>query len=346
MTKLITSSLLILTTLITLTCCEDDPQVPVTVQNGPPGVYVGGQGETANAMLWKDEVSTILTGGGNSRAEYIFVNGNDIYLAGKTTLLNGNFSTLVYWKNGSINTIQDLNSENAFALLKGFTVSGNDLHAVWSENSGRYSIIKYWKNGNVTSITDAAHYAIATSLVVYGNDVYIGGNEDENGLFVAKYWKNGKAFSLSDGKTNAYANSIFIEKGNVYVAGMVSTSQDISKDVQLARYWKNSIPVDLSDGSKNAWANSIFVDESGVYVAGTEMTTNYSVAKYWKNEVAHSLTDGTISSSSSQIFISNNDIYVVGGDGTSGTIWKNGTKLAPFDTNDPALLPLCISVIK
>jgi hypothetical protein len=29
-----------------------------------------------------------------------------------------------------------------------------------------------------------------------------------------------------------------------------------------------------------------------------------------------------------------------------GTIWKNGTKLTPFDTNDPSIAPLCISVIK
>lgn len=345
MRKTIVRYLYPLITWLIFSCNSDDPQISVTVQNGPPGVYVGGYGPEG-AIFWKDGVASPLLGGSGPRAEHIFVNGNDIYFAGKTTLLNGNVYSLVYWKNGSIKTIQDLSSENAFAQLKGFTFSGNDLHAVWNENTGPYTIIKYWKNGNITSITAANHYATATSLVVYGNDVYISGYESEGSFTVAKYWKNGKAFSLTDGKTNARASSIFIHKGNVYVAGMEDTSPDISINIMVAKYWKNGVVTNLPNEKKNTTTNSIFVDDSGIYVAGTEYGSPYSVAKYWKDGVATSLTDGTIHGSSSQIIISNNDIYVVGKDGPYPTIWKNGSRLAPFDVNDPAVAPLCITVLK
>ncbi len=329
-------------------CQTEEPQI-ITVQNGPPGVYVGGQGAGANATLWKDGIATPLPGS-NAKANFIFVNGNDVYLAGKAfTGTGGNTNSFVYWKNGTSNTMLDLNAENAFSELDGFTVSGNDLHAVWTENKGLYSVIKHWKNGVLTSITESNHYAKSKSLFVYGQDVYICGYESTGGPAVAKYWKNGKAFPLSDGKAYAVANSIFVYKGDVYVAGMVSTSPDISKDVTVAMYWKNGTGVDLTDKTKNAGANSIFVNDEGVHVAGSEAVSSQSginIAKYWKNGVVSSLTDGSIQGFAYQVNASGNDVYLVGRDGTSGTVWKNGTKLAPFDTNDPAVLPLCISVIK
>jgi len=341
-------SLIALSILLILfgSCQTEDPQI-ITVQNGPPGVYVGGGSGTAT--LWKDGIPTLLPGY-STGAQYIFVNGSDIYLAGKAyTGTGGNTNSFVYWKNGTSNTIIDLNGENINSQLDGFTVSGNDLHAVWTENKGVYTIIKYWKNGTITSITEPTHFAKSKSLFVYGQDVYICGYESTGGPAVAKYWKNGKAFPLTDGKAYAVANSIFIYKGDVYVAGMASTSPDISKDVTVARYWKNSTGVDLTDKTKNAGANSIFVNDEGVFVAGSEAVSAQSgiqVARYWKNNIVSSLTNGSLHGSAYQITVSDKDIYVVGRDAQVGTIWKNGIKLPPFDTDDPSVLPLCISVIK
>jgi len=330
-----------------ISCDIEDPQI-ITVQNGPPGIYVGGSDANGTA-IWKDGTPTQLPGNG-SGAQYIFVNGNDIYLAGKSyTGTGGNTNSFVYWKNGTSSTMLDLNAENFFSQLDGFTVSGNDLHAVWTQNKGRNSFIKHWKNGVITSITDSTHYAKSKSLFVYGQDVYICGYESTGGIAVAKYWKNGKAFTLTDGKASAVANSMFVYQGDVYVAGMASTSTDISKDITVARYWKNSTGVDLTDKTKNAGANSIFVNDEGIFVAGSEAVSTqsgYQVAKYWKNNVVSSLTNGALSGSAYQITVSDKDVYVVGKDAQFGTIWKNGIKLPPFDTNDPSILPLCISVIK
>ena len=328
--------------------CQTEELQVVTVQNGPPGVYVGGQDSGGNATFWKDGLPTLLPGV-YAKANFIFVNGNDTYLAGKT---NTGFNTnaFVYWKNGTSNTILDLNAENLNSQLGGFAVSGNDLHAVWTENKGAYSIIKYWKNGSVNSITNENHFAKANAIAAYGNDIYICGYESTGGLAVAKYWKNGKVFPLTNSTGGwSAANSIFIYNGDVYVAGVVGTSPDISKNVDVATYWKNGVAVDISDGTKNAIANSIFVNDAGVYTAGVEAVSAQSginIAKYWKNSIVSSLTDGALHGFAYQIWVVDNDVYVVGRDGSSNTVWKNGTKLAPFDTNDPAVLPLCISVIK
>lgn len=341
-------SLITLSILVILlgSCQTEEPQV-ITVQNGPPGVYVGGQGPNGVPTFWKDGAPTLLPGYGS--AQYIFVNGDDVYLAGKAfTGTGGNTNSFVYWKNGASNTMLDLNTENSLAQLDGFTVSGNDLHAVWTENKGFYSVIKHWKNGVLTSITESTHYSKSKSLFVYGKDVYICGSESTGGNPVAKYWKNGKAFPLTDGTTNAIANSIFVYKGDVYVAGMASTSPDISKDITVARYWKNGTGVDLTDKTKHAIANSIFVNDAGVHVAGSEavsVQSGINIAKYWKNGVASSLTDGSIHGSAYQVYASGNDVYIVGRDGFSNTVWKNGTKLTPFDSNNMAVSPLCISVI-
>lgn len=319
----------------------------ISFNTGSAGVYVGGQ-NAGKAVFWNNETQFDLWGY-ESTASSGVVYGKDTYFVGKVYNGDRNSYSFVYWKSGAPTVVLDLTSSNINSTIDGVAISGSDVHIVWTEvnTETKTGVIKYWKNGKYGSITDGTQNAKANSIAVYGNDVYIAGTESNGSYTFATYWKNGSSIPLTIGKTNGEANSVYVYNNDVYVAGTESTSSDPNLNKTVAKYWRNGAPTSLSDGTKNASAKSVFVNSNGVYVAGMEQTaSDKTVAKYWKNGIASSLTDGTMQASTAQIVASDNDVYVLGKEGTMGTVWKNGARLAPFDGNDPAVFPLCISVSK
>lgn len=183
------------------------------------GTDVYAAGFTANeymgyrvATYWKNGVAVPLNDSTRSTAsaQSIFVNGNDVYVAGyeNDQLSIGGTPVAKYWKNGAPVALTD-GSQDATAYS--ICVSGNDVYAAGYEYSALtgLSVAKYWKNGTPVSLTDGTKYGNAYSIFVVDSDVFVAGGEDE--YFDAKCWKNGTSLPLEITAQYSRSVSIFVK---------------------------------------------------------------------------------------------------------------------------------------
>ncbi|MDL2230744.1 hypothetical protein LJB87_03025, partial [Alistipes sp. OttesenSCG-928-L06] len=128
------------------------------------------------AKMWKNGVVTNLTDGTTSAfTESIFVDGDDIYVAGRINRV----ATL--WKNGVAQALSNETNSAALSVL----VSQGDVYIAGYE--GSYNSV-LWKNGEHIPLPDGR---TAKSVFVYDNDVYVTGNGMIGRESTVLLWKNG-----------------------------------------------------------------------------------------------------------------------------------------------------------
>jgi hypothetical protein len=277
-------------------------------------IYIAYEDDSLNrAYLWNNGVSTPLTSASvYSRANSVFVSGNDVYVVGIENDIGNN--TPSYWKNGVAYHLPDALSSYYTSIY----VSGNDVYLAGSKSVNGNNVATYWKNGvaAILSLPTGYSFSIINSIFVAGSDVYVAGNLCNNTItgapYVAAYWKNGALNVLSNPINSSNAASIYAYGADVYVAGFEYSVATYGNTV--ATYWKNGVPIHLTDSTISSSANSIFVSAGDVYVAGSYM--NYSpvrsVATYWKNGFSANLEYSSDQSYANSIFVSGNDVYISG----------------------------------
>ena len=112
------------------------------------------------ATIWKNGVGMNLPfripGDYFSGANSIFINGNDIYVAGTE---NG---IAVYWKNGSVVGLPGGDADEANSIC----VFGNDIYVAGYAHINGADRAVMWKNGMITVLKDASENSSATSIFV------------------------------------------------------------------------------------------------------------------------------------------------------------------------------------
>lgn len=294
-------------------------------------VYITGT-SAGRCIYWKDGVPTAFTNTGTfnfSQPNSIFVDNNDIYVAGVERNLGSGIYEGKVWKNGVGSTITNGSSNsNAIAIA----IVNNDMFVLGTEgNRG-----KIWKNGissTLQTLSNPAEGALResfpTSIFIQSNDVYVGGyesfqpNSDLRGLI----WKNGsptrllgRCFGVGGGCTYDYTkiNDIFIVDADVYAIGSSVSGGSPSIENLM---WKNGIPTTI-----NISPNSIFINGNDIYIAGRVG----NMACIWKNGIVTQLTNGVKQGFATSVFVKDNDVYVTGFERDQATafsvgkVWKNG----------------------
>ncbi|HSZ86892.1 MAG TPA: hypothetical protein VK787_12740 [Puia sp.] len=293
--------------------CQKHSQSPATT----PDIYI--TGTIVNyGVLWNSGTISYLSDTTNppSYAGPIFVNGNDMYIAGSEVY--GAARAATYWKNG---IATHLTSPTINAFINSIFVSGNDVYAVgggYNVFAGTLSVI-YWKNGVgviLDSSTDVNHVytniSSANSIYVSDTDVYIGG-ENSVGAY---YSKNGVVTNIN----SFYCTAIFVSGSDVY-----AVADEVVNNFSVASYWKNGTPVNLvTSPSSNSDAEAIFIFGSDIYVSGSQNINGFDVATYWKNGVAKVIGNQSVNSYGNAIFVNGADVYVAGFSNKSACYWKNG----------------------
>lgn len=237
-------------------------------------VYAAGSENVNNVQtpVWWHAGSAVTLSvppGGYGEVNSLFVNGPDVYAAGKVSDPT-NVNVAVYWKNGVMQVLDNTLSSMAMAIA----LSNNDLYVGGISGTSA----AYWKNGVVTKLSSSGS---VVSLFVDGTDVFAAGYD--NG--VACYWKNGTKIVLNpSGSTiGYYITSIFVTGGDVYVGG--SQFSFVGTGKPTAVYWKNGSQVTLTIGYM---ATSVTSAAGVVYTGGYDSYYNRPV--YWKGTEMVSLS--------------------------------------------------------
>jgi hypothetical protein len=246
-------------------------------------------------VLWKNDQQQILENNvvlNNSSAASVFVNGNDVYVAGYVN------ERAVLWKNGAKQELGDYPSQ-ALSVF----VDGNDVYVAGRHSSDARVLL--WKNGMQQTLVDSIGGAY--SVFVHNGDVYVGGFTIIDYYSCPAYWKNGGLNVLSITTSNASAsvvNSIFADNNNVYAAG---------GPYNRGVLWTNGTPDTLSTSS---YLQSVFVYNGDVYAIAPGPAL-------FKNKVKQTLESGWTPSG---LYVSNNNVYICGQDNYRAVLYKNGIK--------------------
>ncbi len=322
-----------------LEACAIDNPTPVkgvpTINNigDNPNIYIAGETKRS-AVTWENGSADTLSF--HAVAQSVFVDGNDIYVAGwEGEFPNNTIAT--YWKNG--NPIH-LSDGTTSTYAKSIFVLEGDVYVTGFEDGSKI-MARCWKNGVLMPISSPGTiHSIAVSSFVSGSDVYIvGWVFDLSSTTVAAYWKNGNLVRLTDGTSDCMAESIFVSGDDVYVAGTINfpLSRSLPTEIftagtqGIATYWKNGKPITLSTSGR---AQSIFVNGNDVYVSGSVESANgvagtplgstlVDLAIYWKNSVAVNLENEASSNASSIVVTKNGDVYTAGWIDHQAVYWRN-----------------------
>jgi len=178
-------------------------------------VYIAGAGQNPDlwrpdadnkrcAALWKNgEIQYLTDGDGESVAASVFVQGDDVYVAGTDSIIKGQRSRAVLWKNGVKQNLTDAPERDMNYAYSVF-VSGDDVYVtgrhahlyVYDPNQGKlekgFSLALLWKNGEKSVLPIDGIDGLPGSVFVQGDDVYVAGDVFPDPVL----WKNGVAHKL------------------------------------------------------------------------------------------------------------------------------------------------------
>jgi hypothetical protein len=214
--------------------------------------YTWNQKGVPVATLWVNGEAQYLGEGAISTDAYsVFVDGDDVYVAGKT------YSDALLWTNG---VAQRLAAPGGGTFGVGYSVyvSNGDVYVAGANWVG-ISRALLWKNGGVAEVIGKhGTSSYADTVFVSNDDVYV---VISQGAAVSWIWKNGEEFSLGDDNDiEPRATGVFVSKGNVYAAGYRNGLEPV--------LWINGIARSLApDGFPRSIPTSVFVVEAE---SGTE----------------------------------------------------------------------------
>lgn len=217
------------------------------------------------AYLWKNGAKNALTDR-RSEARDIFINGNDVYIAGN---IIDTRTRVGYWKNGEFVVLGYFPTPyRDIAYCTGIAVDGNDVHAI-----GHYQYYTlYWKNGKRDTLAKSLTPQ-PTAIKVANGDVYITGSIDSKPV----YWKNGEPIVVAE---QGHVADIVIENNNIHLAVNEGNS---------VYYWKNGVSTYVGEGD----ASKLAIHGNDVYITGNVHGSNSTTGVYWKNGEKYRLTPDT-----------------------------------------------------
>ncbi len=323
--------------------CKKEENPPGILELEPPSpsspksVYICGFEINASgknvAKYWKDEVEVVLSDGvKDAVARAIWVEGNDIYLAGSRKVSTaGSLSVPVYWKNG---VMSDLSSDPAvLSVATDIFIQNQNIYIVGNErNEDGVSVAKLWINAEVTDLSDGIVDAGATGVFVQNGTIHVVGWQNTSAVNTAQkaiHWTNGVPQELPSYDSKSTAFDVEVSNGNVFISGVLELDNGQYKSI----LWKNGEPLYTSPSVENLQANKMSISGGDVYMAGSYGSSGCT-ACYWKNgslnELCPVYASDDIQESASSICVANNDIYAVGigsnstSTGFIGMYWKNG----------------------
>jgi hypothetical protein len=323
--------------------CKKEEKPPGIVELVPPSptspksVYICGYEMNANgknvAKYWKDEVEVVLSDGvKDAVARAIWVEGNDIYLAGSRKVSTaGSLSVPVYWKNG---VLSDLSSDPAvLSEANDIFVQGQNVYIVGNErNEDGVSVAKLWVNAAVTNLSDGIVDAGATGVFVQNGTIHVVGwqsTSSVNSASKAIHWTDGVPQELPSYDSQSSAFDVEVYNGDIYIGGVLQFDNGYYKNM----LWKNNQPQYSTLALTSVQANGMFLNKGDIYMAGS-LEDSQCTACYWKNENLEVLCpvfpSEDILESAMGICVENEDVYVVGvgsnstDSGLIGMFWKNG----------------------
>lgn len=195
-------------------------------RNSPRSIYV--------AKVWKngETLYTFTNDTEDFQATYIFISGNDVYVAGyvgRFGVENGyRFAgdcVGKVWKNG------ELLYTFTNTIVNSIYVSGNDVYVAGCSHDDEWEFptpltAKVWKNGTLLyTLTNGNGVGIAFSLFVAGNDVYVAGCDSRTLWESSKsskgcVWKNGLILHAFETETLSEAHDLQVVGNDVYIAGV------------------------------------------------------------------------------------------------------------------------------
>ncbi len=293
-----------------LTSCDSNEIMNDDPTTDPTNVYIAGYRSDAtyqdHAFVSKNGVDlTLNVSTSRSRAYSVFVQGNDVYVAGE--LIDDSFnSKAILWKNG-----EQIWTSSEFSLATDVEIVGADIYISGLTNDG----VVYWKNGVKqilpNSVADVHTYNVKPRIEVSGSDVYVSGMNISGTYLRAAYWKNGEMFPLTGFNIISGATDIEVVGSDVYVSGTYFPSGEMNYGV----YWKNGNEIAIAGCNE---AVSIDIDNNNVYIAGKDKTlvdlgggmTYYEVyAATWKNGTRTSYENASIAFDIDAV---NNNTFIVG----------------------------------
>jgi hypothetical protein len=283
---------------------EPEP-VPEPPPSGDVNIYVAGYLHSGSSIYtpcyWKNgiRIDLIPLGatdnipawewlrGVSGYAHSIFVDGNDVYVAGYVNLeKNDHLFLPCYWKNGVRSDLDIGDAAEGFAYS--IFISDGNVYVCGQSRILGYPLSTfipcYWMNGRRIDLPFIGSHGDAKSIFVSQKDVYIPGNfwSSSRVVDIFGYWKNGVWTELfsADSFGHGGLDSIFVVGNDVFAAGWT----DSASTQNVPSYWKNSIRTNLSvlDPPRSGRANAMVVFGSDAFVAGwTKNDLIVSVPCYW-----------------------------------------------------------------
>lgn len=294
-------------------------------------VYVAGKQDKA-IKVWKNGVllHTLTDGVEYTMAEDIFVDGDDVYVAGAEYNANRKYVAKI-WKNGS--EAFTFGSGEYESNAVGVHVSAGNVYTAGTEYTKTGSIARIWKNNEVLyELATNDNNPVLTAMYVDGNDIYVCGTSEETPFSRRKatVWKNGsKLFmfgpSVSSGTTWSNAYDIAVSDGRVYVSGydtnitvaVVYCYSGSSSDGVICRY------AATQRVNPSAYAYTLDVVGRDVYTIVTSGTR----IVYKNSSELYSLNPAY----AYDISVKDNNVYMTGMESDIGKVWKNGEELYTLD---------------
>jgi len=200
--------------------------------------YSAVQNGYEKAGYWKNGTLVLLPSTASwATAQSIFINGNDVYVAGQTEPLDIGYAT--YWKNGVATVLSDTASAANDIIVK-----GNDVYIAGILNVSAV----YWKNGTAHKATSNDGSADALAIAVNGNDVYLAGYTNLiTANDAATYWKNGVSTYITPltpyqtGQNWSSGQAIAINGDDMYITGPFLNYYNC--------YWENGKFIPLAENA-------------------------------------------------------------------------------------------------
>ena len=296
-------SISILSALFLSSCSTDEvTNRTTTPPTGTIDVYTAGtyiDDQYVHYAIYNKNNGTNIYLTGGIEANGIYVEGNDVYVAGIGRDSNDN-NAAVYWKNG-VKTQLEVNPFNN-SQAQDICVHNGDVYVTGIDTDGHPV---YWMNGVKTTLSTAISSRQSKHKIKFvGNDMYINGDiEIAQNTYRAVYWKNGVQTILPQSAAGVFLSiscGIDINNANdVYVAGGVHGAQ-----VGYPVYWKNGVEIPVTGFTPS----SIKVNGNDVYMVGNSygITPN---AVVWENGVVATLPQSYFAN---DIALLNNTTYITG----------------------------------